>query len=197
VTEPEKEPRQERVWLAAGALIGVIVAGILVTVGLLLSSDDGSPPPAAPVSPTSQPATVSAADPASSIGNARDESLKAAEQAVVVLNTLDYRIAAQEGLDRWESVATGALLEELRAKRAETSSTVSKAKTSTTAKVLAAAASRVAQDGSSADILVSVEVTVTDARGTPTVKQVREKLTMTRTGDGWKVGAISTVEPAG
>jgi Mce-associated membrane protein len=197
VTKPEQEPRQERVWLAAGALIGVVVAGVVVAVGLVLSGDDGAPTGGAPVPPTSQSVSVPAADPAAGMGVARDESLRAAEEAVAVLNTLDYHTAAQEGLNRWESVATGALLEELRAKRAETSSTVSKAKTSTTAKVLAAAVSRLAQDGSSADVLASVEVTQTDARGNPTVKQVREKLTMTRTGDGWKVSAISTVEPAG
>jgi Mce-associated membrane protein len=188
-----EEPRREQLWLSVGAIIGVVLAGVFVAVLLVTSNQSGPAQiPASSPSSTSAPATGEGGQ----VATARDASLKAAEDAAVVLNTLDYH-NAEQGLTQWESVATGALLDELKGKHAEHVDDVEKARTTSTAKVLAAAVSRVAADTSSAEVLISVEVTVTDSKGTPTVKLLREKVTMTQTGEGWKVSAITTIEPTG
>jgi Mce-associated membrane protein len=195
MTEPEQpeEPR-ERLWLVAGALVGVIVAGVLIGV-FVLTGDNDPGVPASRVPRPSTPAGPATAD-AGRISAARDESLRAAEAAAVVLNTLDHR-DVRLGLERWESVATNPLLDELSAKRAETLAAVQKAKTTSTAKVLAAAVSRVAADNLGTEVLVAVEVTVVDANGDSAVSQIRQKLGMVQTGMGWKVSALTRVEPLG
>jgi Mce-associated membrane protein len=192
MTEPERaeEERRRSLWLASGTLAGVVVAVLVIAV-LLISGNKGDAPPAAPPSTASDAATSGptlAAD--------RDESMRFAEEAVVILNTLDYR-TAQQGLDRWESVATAPLLDQLRTRRAEAASTAEQTKTASTAKVLAAALSRFSPDASGADVLAAVEVTTVDEKGAPTVKTLREKFTLLNTGQGWKVSAVAVVEPAG
>lgn len=186
----EKTKRQERVWLSAGALVGVVVAGLAVAIVVLTGKGGGSNPAAPPLSSTTAAPPVGTGQ---ALASARDESLKAAEDAVVVLNTLDYHSAASD-LTHQESVATAPLLDELKARHDATAANAEKAKTVSTAKVLAAAVSKIAQDNSSAEVLVSVEVTVTDPKG-PNVKQLRQKLTMLHTGEGWKTSALATVEP--
>lgn len=177
--------RQERVWLSVGAVIGVIVAGLAVAVVVLTGNRGG-----AGGSPGSG-SSANAASPAEAVTRARDESLAAARDAVVVLNSLDYHSAAGD-LTHWESVAAAPLLDELKAKRAENTSNAEKTKSVATAKVLDSAVAKIADDNSTSEVLIFVEVTVTDPKG-PSVKQVRQKLTMLHTGDGWKTSAMSTL----
>ncbi|HEV2782313.1 MAG TPA: hypothetical protein VGX25_23220 [Actinophytocola sp.] len=187
-TTEDREERRERTWLLAGALIGALAAGLLLAVFLVIGNA-GAP------SPGSRPATSSGSSIPPVVG-VRDESLAAAEQAAVVLNTLDFR-TVEQGLDAWEKIATTPLLEELRAKRAETAAEVQRARTATSAKVLSAAVAKIAIDNSGTEVLLLVEVTTTDAKGAATVTQVREKLGMLATGQGWQVTSRVVVEPAG
>ncbi len=189
----EWRPSREQVWLSVGAIVGVVLAGVLVVV--LLVTDNQSTPAQIPANSPS-PTTATTTGEGGQLATARDASLKAAEEAAVVLNTLDYH-NAEQGLTQWESVATSPLLDELKGKHAQNVDDVEKARTTSTAKVLAAAVSRVAADTSSTDVLISVEVTVADSKGASTVKLLREKVTMTSTGDGWRVSAIAMIEPAG
>jgi Mce-associated membrane protein len=193
MSERDWRPSREQVWLSVGAIVGVMLAGVLVTV-LLVTGNQSSPAQLPASSPSSTAVTTTSEG--GQVATARDASLKAAEEAAVVLNTLDYH-NADRGLTQWESVATSPLLDELKGKHAQNVDDVEKARTTSTAKVLAAAVSRVAADASSADVLVSVEVTVADSKGASTVKLLREKITMTSIGDGWKVSAIAMIEPAG
>ncbi|MFL6141517.1 MAG: hypothetical protein ACJ72N_06565 [Labedaea sp.] len=189
MTDPES--RRERVWLIGGTALGVLFAGLIV--GLLVVSGNKTGTPPTGQLPTVTRSGVSAAAP---IGTARDDSLRTAEEAAIALNTLDYR-AAQQGLEKWESLATAPLLDGLKAGHAAAASSVEKAKTNTAAKVLGAAVSKVAPDGSSADVLVVVQVTVMDTKGASTSKQVRERLTVTQTATGWKISAVQAIEPPG
>lgn len=192
MTAPDPQARRERTWLVIGALAGVLVAGVIVAL-LIVAGNKGATPPTRPLPST----TRSASGPAGAqLGTARDDSLRAAEEAAVTLNTLDYK-AVQQGLDRWEALATTPLLDQLRSRRADAAATVEKAKTASTAKVLAAAASKVNPDASSADVLVVVEVTTTDAKNASTTKQLRERLSVLQTAQGWKISAATVVEPAG
>jgi Mce-associated membrane protein len=186
----EGDGRREQVWLIGGALAGVIVAGVIVAL-LIVSGSRGGNPPAR--STTAGSSTGGGAQSGVPFGTNRDDSLRAAEEAAVTLNTLDYK-TVQPGLDRWEAVAAGPLLDQLKARRSEAASTAEKAKSVTTAKVVVAAVAKISPDASSAEVLALVEVTVTDSKGT-TTKQVREKLGVIQTAAGWKISAISTVEP--
>jgi Mce-associated membrane protein len=181
--------RREQVWLIAGALAGVIVAGVIVALLIVSGSRGGSPP----ARPTTAGSSTGGAQSGVPFGTSRDDSLRAAEEAAVTLNTLDYK-NVQPGLDRWEAVAAGPLLDQLKARRPDAASTAEKAKSASTAKVLVAAVSKISPDASSAEVLALVEVTVTDSKGT-TTKQVREKLGVIQTAAGWKISAISPVEP--
>jgi Mce-associated membrane protein len=188
VTAPES--RRERIWLIAGAALGVLVAGLIVGFLVVSGNKTGTPPTGPQLTLT--PSGASAAAP---IGTTRDDSLRTAEEAAIALNTLDYR-SAEQGLEKWESLATAPLLDELKADHAAAASRVEKAKTNSAAKVLGAAVSKVAPDGSSADVLVVVQVSIMDAKGASTSKQIRERLTVTQTATGWKISAMQVVEPA-
>jgi Mce-associated membrane protein len=187
-TENEPNEQREQTWPAVGALAGVIVGGVLIAVLIVLTSGK-SGPPGRPV--TSTPGTPGAAA-GPPVGTARDDSLRIAEEAGITLNTLDYRTAART-LDAWEALATGPLLDELKAKREETMSSATKAKAASSAKVLAAGVSMVAQDATSADVLVAVQVSTTDQKGS-TTRLVRDRLTITQTAQGWKISAVTVVD---
>jgi hypothetical protein len=186
------DARRERAWLAIGALVGVILAGVIIAL-LIVMGNKGATPPTRPLPSTTRSASGAAGAP---IGAGRDDSLRTAEEAAVTLNTLDYK-AVQQGLDRWEAVATTPLLDQLRTRRAEAAATAEKAKTASTAKVLAAAVSKVNPDASSADVLVVVEVTTTDAKNATSTKQLRERLSVLQTAQGWKISAAAIIQPAG
>jgi len=185
----ETSRRQERIWLSAGALVGVIVAGLAIAVIVLTGSRGGSNSGG----PSTQGRST-AANPGQAVAVARDESLRAAEEYVIVLNSLDYRNAA-ENLNRWESVSSSPLLDELRSKRTDIGTNAEKNKVVTTAKLLFGAVSKISPDNSSAEVLVAVELTVNDNKGAPTVKQVRQRLTMIHIGEGWKASTFANVEP--
>jgi hypothetical protein len=190
--ERTQHARQERVWLSAGALVGVVVAAIVIGVLVLAGNGGGGTSPSAPT-----PAGTASVDPGAAVATARDESLKAAEAAVIVLNSLDYHNTA-DSLNKRESLASAPLLDELRSKRGETATAAEKNKISSTAKLLVAAVSKVSQDNSSTEVLASVEVTVTDPKAAaPTVKQLRQKLTMIHIGDGWKTSTFANVDAPG
>ncbi len=184
------EPRQERVWLAAGSLIGVIVAGVVIVALVVSQGGDGGDTRGPVTAPTTTSAT---SDVPEQLARARDDALKAAEEGVLALHTLDPK-TAQDSITRWESVSTSPLLELLRIKHAENVALYSGSKTSISGKVIASAVARMAGDGSSADVLLHVEVSTTDAKGT-TVQQKREKATMIQTADGWKVSVHLPIEP--
>jgi Mce-associated membrane protein len=185
----EADGRREQIWLISGALAGVIVAGVIVALLIVSGSRGGSPP----ARPTTAGSSSSGGQSGVPFGTNRDDSLRAAEEAAVTLNTLDYK-TVQPGLDRWEAVAAGPLLDQLKTRRSEAASTAEKAKSASTAKVVVAAVAKISPDASSAEVLALVEVTVTDSKGTST-KQVREKLSVIQTAAGWRISAISTVEP--
>lgn len=182
------EARQERRWLAAGAVVGVAVVGLVVLAVAVFSGGDG---------PTSGPAPSAASQALTSAPQAatlRDEALRAAEASAVSLRSLDFRTAAQD-LDRWELTATGALLDDLRMQRASVASAVAQQRTVTTARVVAAGVSAVSVPSGTAEVLVVLEVSVAGQDGVTTT-QARQKLTMTRTGQGWKPSVLVDVEPS-
>jgi Mce-associated membrane protein len=122
----------------------------------------------------------------------RDQVLQAGEQAVENFNTLDYRKVAQ-GLALWEQSSTGALHDEITAGRAQFTRDIQQTKTVTTARILDGALTSLNARSGTASIIVAIQITVTPATGTPTVKQSRLAGRLTRTDAGWKLSALGEV----
>lgn len=120
----------------------------------------------------------------------RDRVLQEGEQAVQNFNTLDYRNVAA-GMALWEQSSTGPLQAEIKAGRAQFTQQIEQTKTITTARILDGALTSLR--AGTASIMVAVQITVTPASGSPTVKQGRLLGTLTRTASGWKLSALGQV----
>jgi Mce-associated membrane protein len=135
--------------------------------------------------------TAAHAGPSAS-GQLRDRVLQAGEQAVLNFNTLDYRKVAQ-GLALWEQSSTGTLHDEIVAGHAQFARDIEQTKTVTTARVLDGALTSLNVRSHTAGIIVAVQITVTPAKGAPTIKQSRLAGQLTRTAAGWKLSALGEV----
>ncbi|MQA13946.1 MAG: hypothetical protein GEV09_07140 [Pseudonocardiaceae bacterium] len=125
----------------------------------------------------------------------RDTVLRQARQAAINLTTLDHR-NVQAGLDSWEQVSTGPLLEEFRTNRGNYVKTIQQGKVKTESEVVDGAVAELDTRAGTARVLMGIDVTVTPAEGDPTVSRQRLEMVMQRTGDGWKVSAVAPVGPA-
>ncbi|MFB9838932.1 hypothetical protein [Actinoallomurus acaciae] len=119
----------------------------------------------------------------------RDAVLRAAEQGVQNMNTLDYR-KVDQGLASWEASSTGDLHQELVQGRAQFAQQVRTAKTVTTAKILDAAVTELDDRAGKAGAIVAVQITVTPPTGSPVTKQSRMRAQLSRTRSGWKLSAL-------
>jgi Mce-associated membrane protein len=169
--------RTKAMVVAAAAVVLLVVVAVLALVGV------GTQPTA-----TGTPTAVRT-DP---VVTARDGAVDSAETAAKVLSSADY--ADPEGtVDRMEQVATGQLLDQIRASRTESIAQIRQSAALTTGEVIMVAASEVYAVDGKVVVLALVKVTTT-GRATP--KQVRLRLEMTRTPQGWKASAVSS-PPAG
>ncbi|WP_020668693.1 hypothetical protein [Amycolatopsis nigrescens] len=129
-------------------------------------------------------------------GIAREGVLQAAQQGVLTFNTLDFHQAAA-GYDRWLEASTGTLRDELAKDTANGVKRIEEAKTVSTAKILDAAVTELDDGASTAKVIASVETVVTPDGGTPVTKHSRLLAGLTRTGDAWKLDALSPVPVTG
>lgn len=164
-----------RLWrrLAAGALVlalcGVLcAAGFGVALALAAGSEDAG------------------------VARARDTVRLDAENAAAVLNTLSPD-TAEEGIDRWEEVATGPLLAELTRSRAAFVETIQQARRSTQARPLDSAVATLDLPGGTATVLVSTDILTTPPDGEPVTNRQRLEIVMTRTDDGWKASGVRVI----
>jgi Mce-associated membrane protein len=119
----------------------------------------------------------------------RDTVLRAAEQGVQNMNTLDYR-RVDQGLASWEDSSTGDLRRQLVEGRAQFAAQVRLARTVTTARILDGAVTELDDRAGKAGAIVAVQITVTPPTGAPTTKQSRMRAQLTRTPSGWKLSAL-------
>lgn len=179
-------PRNRANLLAVLGIVAVLVVGAVVAIVVATSGgekDDNHL--------NDQPGTA-AADPAEArTAAARDDALADGRTAVEVFNTLDYR-DVDAGLDRWEAVATGDLLTELKDRRKASAAIIRQQKTTTTAEVLDAGLAEFDEADGTAKLLAAVSVDVVRDGEEPVNKRTRLTATLERDGDDWKVSELST-----
>jgi Mce-associated membrane protein len=133
------------------------------------------------------------ADDSVAFARIRDEVLTIGQAEVVTFNTVDYR-KADESLDAWEKASTGALHDEVVARRATAKQTLENAKAFTTAKALTAAITELDGQAGTATMIVAVQLTVAQEGKPDTQKYQRIKVVLNRVADGWKLGGIGPVD---
>ncbi len=131
-------------------------------------------------------------DPALARGVARDAVLQDAQQAMVNLNTIDYR-RVQDGLKLWEQSASGSLLGEVRTNRDNYARAITDSKTTTTARIIDAAVAALDEGAGSAQVLLGVDVTSQFEDGAASCVRRGIQLDMRRDGDAWKVDKLVPV----
>ncbi len=124
---------------------------------------------------------------------ARDAVLQDAQQAMVNLNTIDYR-RVQDGLTLWEQSAAGSLLGEVQTNRGTYARAITDSRTTTTARILDGAVAALNED--TARVLVGVDVTSQSEDGGTSCVRRRIQLDMRRDGDAWKVDKLAPVGDA-
>ncbi|MGH3873733.1 MAG: hypothetical protein ACRDSR_19860 [Pseudonocardiaceae bacterium] len=122
-------------------------------------------------------------------GMARDAVLQDARQAMVNLNTIDYR-RVQDGLTLWEQSAAGSLLDEVRTNRDSYLRAITDSRTTTTARITDGAVAALDEGGGTAQVLVGVYVTSQFEDGAANCVRRRIQLDMRRDGESWKVGKL-------
>ncbi len=119
----------------------------------------------------------------------RDAVLRAGEQGVQNMNTLDYRTVDAD-LATWEDSSTGDLHDELVTGRAQFAAQVRQARTVTSAKILDGAVTELDARAGKAGVIIALQITVTPENGAATTKQSRMRAQLTRTGGAWKLSAL-------
>ena len=124
----------------------------------------------------------------------RDVVQQAAEQAVLNLNTLDYRSPAQ-GLRLWLASSTGSLHSQFSQNLQQETALIAQRKTITTAQILDVAVTQLDPNAGTASVMAAVNVTVAESGKQPFTEHESELAQLTRTASGWKLSALGY--PAG
>jgi Mce-associated membrane protein len=119
----------------------------------------------------------------------RDGLLSAAGNALVVLNTIDYRTGPQD-VDRWLQVTTGQLGKDLGGDRQSQLDRANTTKTVATATLDQAAVTQLNSAAGTAELIALLTVRVSTGGGAPASKLSRLTVETNRTVDGWKVSAV-------
>lgn len=178
---PPPKRSRTNLFVVLGLVLVLAVGGVIAVV----VSTSGSDTPHRKAGPQ-----ASAAD--TKLATARDAALAAGTKAAETLTTLGADTADKD-FDRWESVATGDLLTEIKNTRASATKSARDSGTSATSTVLGAALAELDVDNGTARLLVATEQEVTTKDADPTKKRTRLSLSLVSTDDGWKANAINTV----
>lgn len=127
-----------------------------------------------------------------SYSQVRDEVNRVGVNAVVTMNTLDYR-KVDQGLKDWETATTGALHDEVVKGKAASRDAIVAAQSVTKATPLSSAVSELDDRAGQASILVALKVNVTVKGEEPKDKFMRLAGKLQRTEDGWKLYEIGQV----
>lgn len=121
--------------------------------------------------------------------NDRDAVLSAAGDALVALNTVDYR-DPDPAFAHWLDVTTGELNKSLSGDKEIQISRATSTKTVATAAVNQAAVQDLDDAAGTARVLVVLDVRLSTNDGPPQASRARLIAGLQRTGSGWKVGTV-------
>ncbi|WP_328718251.1 hypothetical protein OHT52_01440 [Streptomyces sp. NBC_00247] len=125
----------------------------------------------------------------------RDAALAAGRSQLARLNSMDGTDAAriEAGLDGWLRVTSGPLHDQLKSTRAKDASAFESARTSAKGTVTDAALTALDERGGTAELIATVDVKVTPRTGAAGTERKRFEAALERTGDGWKVKALTAI----
>ncbi|MFG2145667.1 hypothetical protein ACGFRG_15910 [Streptomyces sp. NPDC048696] len=122
----------------------------------------------------------------------RDAVLAAGRTYVARLGSIDGR-DVDKGLDGWLAVTTGALHDELRDTRAKSADVLKEQGATTSAEVTDAAVTQLDDRAGTARLIATVRIEARPRTGAPTTDRKRFEAGLARTGDGWKLNALTAV----
>jgi Mce-associated membrane protein len=177
---PQQKKNRTNLFAVLGLVLVLVIGGVAAII-VANSGEDTPPRAAAPEAPSADTKVI----------EARDEAFADGVAAAEVLSTLSAD-DAEADLDRWESVATGALLTDIQTSRAAAVQRVRETGSSAKGTVLSAALAELDADRGTAKLLAATRQDVTTG-GSTSEKRTRAVLSLVRTDDGWKVEAINNV----
>jgi Mce-associated membrane protein len=124
------------------------------------------------------------------LARTRDQVLESGQQAVINLNTLDYRNAAA-GLQTWLASSTGDLHTQLAHALGTEVKLVQQEQHSTNARILDSAITALDPAGGTATAMFAVDITVTPAKGNPYSEYQAEVAQLAKTTSGWKLSGLT------
>ncbi|MFC5286044.1 hypothetical protein ACFPM7_03200 [Actinokineospora guangxiensis] len=133
------------------------------------------------------------------VSRARDDAVRAGEQAVITFHTMDYR-AVDANLDRWVATSTGDMLAQLERGRASGKTVIEQSRRVSTATVYSTAVIDLNDTTGTATIISAVHQVVTEAGSDkPVDKYLRVQAALQRVsvdgGDGWKLSGLTYIAP--
>lgn len=193
LTQP---PPRRRAPLIAALVVVVVAAGFLAWSAVeLMSAGSDVDRAKQDLAAANERLEDLRADDGVAISTARDQVLKAGQEAMVVMNTIDYR-NIDAGMDAWERVTTGKLHDEVVKGRESSADAIANAKSVTKAELLSAAVEVVDERAGTATVIAALRVNVSVSGNEPTDKYMRLEGTLLRTEQGWKLDTIGQVPAA-
>lgn len=130
-----------------------------------------------------------------SYSKSRDAALAAGRSHLARLSSMDGTDAARidSGLDGWLRVTAGPLHDQLKSTRARDASDFRTAGSSARGTVTDAALTALDERGGTAELIATVDVLITPRTGGAGTERKRFEAALVRTGDGWKVEALTAI----
>ncbi|MEU8675171.1 hypothetical protein [Streptomyces sp. NPDC048560] len=134
-----------------------------------------------------------------SYAKARDAALADGRRHLARLNSLDGSDAGsvRTGLSAWLDSSTGPLHEQLRRTRGTDAGELTKSGVTARGKVTDAALTALDERTGTAALIATVDVEVTPRTGQGGTQRKRFEASLARTGDGWKVKALTAIPVGG
>jgi Mce-associated membrane protein len=134
-----------------------------------------------------------------SYAEARDAALAEGKRHLARLNSLDGKDATTvgTGLDAWLGASTGPLHERLKGTRSSDANELTKSGSTARGKVTDAALTALDERTGTAELIATVDVEVTPRTGRAGTERKRFEATLARSGDGWRVSALTAIPIGG
>jgi Mce-associated membrane protein len=173
-TRPELDEHTRR--LLGGALVVLLLLAVAVSgwQGWRMASDE--------------PATASTAGTAG-----RDAAIKAADEALLAFNSIDYR-RIDPILDGWSELSSGKLHASVTAGRKAVRREVTRARTVTSARVVRSALTSYDDGAGTATVVAVLAIRSQTEGGKAKTKHTRFAGLLQRSGSSWKLSAMQTLQ---